>query len=70
MKERWCKSNPSTIAIALGAQLLLNIVPRKVDNENNTDETSTCWQHPSCAGARVFHIVSHHIDKTTINWKQ
>jgi hypothetical protein len=63
MKERWHKSNPSTIAIALGTQLLLNIVSPTGNNEDNTDETSTSRQHPSFAGARVFHIVSHHIDK-------
>ncbi len=63
MKERWHKSNPSIIAIVLGAQLLLNNVSHKGNNSNNTDETWTCRQHPSCAGAREVHIVSRHIDK-------
>jgi hypothetical protein len=63
MKERWRKSNPSTIAIALGTQLLLNIVWPKGNNNNHGFNNNICQQQAPHAQAHKLLYCESSFDK-------
>ncbi len=68
LKERWCKSNQSIIAIVLSAQLLFAYcVAQRQQQQTQLRQQHMSTTSPSCAGTQTF-ILWVIIWQTTINY--
>jgi hypothetical protein len=55
LKERWCKSNQSIIAIVISAQFLFaNCVAQRRQQQTRLRQQHMSKTSPSCAGAQTF----------------